>query len=323
MATVAEATKQLNRPGRFSWTRKKWSVVLSAASVSRSARARPRQLEVSARNLIGAELRERLGISLGWTGPPRSPKSPWVNLACASKGRSMSHAADGAGRRVPWRYGGAMTSWAEVFPPFGVRISCGDLELAALTPDDVPPLLDLAVDGIVPEASGYPFITGWALLPPEELRTNSAQFYFSTWAQARPSSWELLMVVKRQGEVIGAQDLRARDFATSRVAHTGSWLGRRFHGRGTGTLMRQLICAFAFDQLGAEQCRTEAYLDNPASQRVSEKAGYERFDLAPVDRLGERAEEVRFRLTPEALVRPAEPIRYEGVAPFKRFVGID
>jgi RimJ/RimL family protein N-acetyltransferase len=71
------------------------------------------------------------------------------------------------------------------------------------------------------------------------------------------------------------------------------------------------------------QCRTEAYLDNPASQRVSEKVGYERFDAIPVSRLGESVEEVRFRLTPERFVRPGLHISYRGVEGFRRFIGID
>ncbi|NHB83785.1 hypothetical protein G7085_01215 [Tessaracoccus sp. HDW20] len=102
-----------------------------------------------------------------------------------------------------------------------------------MTPDDVPEVLDLAVAGIVPEGSGYPFLSDWALLPPGQLRTNSARFYFNTWAASTVESWELLMVARRDGELVGAQDLRARNFPVARVVHTGSWLGRAFHGRGS------------------------------------------------------------------------------------------
>lgn len=230
-----------------------------------------------------------------------------------------------------WRPGGGgaagpypfrVSSWSEIFPPFDVSIACGDVELRGLTPQDVPALLDVAVEGVVPEGGSYPFISDWALLPPVELRRNSAQFYFGSWANARPEKWELLMVVRKAGRVVGAQDLRTADFAVTRIVQTGSWLGRRHQGQGVGTLMRQLVCAFAFDHLGAVQCRTEAYLDNPASQRVSEKVGYERFDAIPVSRLGESVEEVRFRLTPERFVRPGLPISYRGVEGFRRFIGI-
>lgn len=215
-----------------------------------------------------------------------------------------------------------MTRWPELYPPFGVAITGGGLELRALTPDDVPELLDVAAAGIVPEGAPYPFVKDWALLAPNELRRNSTRFYFATWAAAGPEKWELLLVVRQAGRIVGAQDLRATDFAVGRVVHTGSWLGRSHQGRGIGTLMRQLVCAFAFDELGAVQCRTEAYLDNPASQRVSEKVGYERFDVAPVARLGMPAQEVRFRMAPGEFVRPPHPVEYQGVEEFRSFIGL-
>ena len=60
----------------------------------------------------------------------------------------------------------------------------------------------------------------------------------------------------------------------TRTGETGSWLGREFQGRGIGTAMRQVICAFAFDHLDAEEVTSGAFLDNPASLAVSRKVGY-------------------------------------------------
>ncbi|MFT3889845.1 MAG: GNAT family protein [Arachnia sp.] len=216
-----------------------------------------------------------------------------------------------------------MSTWADIYPPFGVAISCGDVDLRALTPNDVPALLDLAVEGVAHPGRPYPFVSNWALLEPHLLRRNSAQFYFSQWASLNPSAWTLLMVVRHRGEIVGCQDLMTQDFPVRRVAHTGSWLGLKHQGKGIGTTMRQAACAFAFDALGADECRTEAYADNPASQRVSEKVGYERFDACPVNRLGERAVEMRFRLTPERLNRPEQPVSFHGVGPFREFIGLD
>lgn len=215
-----------------------------------------------------------------------------------------------------------MTTWPDIYPPFGIALSCGDVELRGLTPTDVPELLDLATEGIVDPSGPYPFVTDWALLEPAELRRNSAQFYFSTWASTRPEAWELRFVVRHRGEMVGCQDLMTKDFAITRVAHTGSWLGHRHQGRGIGTAMRQLICTFAFDALGAEECRTEAYSDNPRSRRVTEKLGYREVDVYPVNRLGERAREMRFVLTPDRFVRPATAPKFAGVEAFKEFVGL-
>ena len=49
------------------------------------------------------------------------------------------------------------------------------------------------------------------------------------------------------------------------AADKRSWLGRGFQGRGIGTAMRRVICAFAFDHLDAEQVTSGAFSDNPAS----------------------------------------------------------
>ena len=75
---------------------------------------------------------------------------------------------------------------------------------------------------------------------------------------------------------------------------------------------------------GAEQMLSEAFIDNPASARVSEKTGYQRIGSRPVPRgqFGE-VEEVMFRLTPQALLRPDEPLLVEGLEPLRRYLGLD
>lgn len=212
--------------------------------------------------------------------------------------------------------------WSDLLPFMGVGIRCGDLRLTAMTPDDIPELLAAADSGIVPTGSGYPFITDWALLPRRERELASVQYYFSTWAAARPEQLVLMMVVRDGDTVMGAQDLRLTDFIVRRTGFTGSWLARNFHGRGVGTLMRQMVCAFAFDELGAAEMRTEAYADNPASNRVSQKAGYVEFDRGRVNRLGEPAVEVHYKLLPAHLTRPAEPITFDGGQTLRRYLGV-
>ncbi len=54
---------------------------------------------------------------------------------------------------------------------------------------------------------------------------------------------------------------------------TGSWLGRRYQGRGIGTQMRAAVLHLAFGGLGAQQAVSAAFEDNPASLRVSRKLG--------------------------------------------------
>ena len=216
--------------------------------------------------------------------------------------------------------------WPDLFPPMALRMTCGDLTVSVLTPDDVPELLDLAVRGVVPEsATVYPFLTDWAKLPASDLRANSTAWYFSafaSWTKPSPERWSLLMVVREAGRVVGCQDLMGKSFAVTRLAETGSWLGLEHQGRGIGTRMRQMVCAFAFDHLGATELRTDAFKGNAASRRVSEKVGYQLFDEGPVDQMGDLAHSLRFRLTEDRLVRPIEPLVVEGVDAVRTFVGL-
>ena len=77
-----------------------------------------------------------------------------------------------------------------------------------------------------------------------------------------------------RSELVGMQDLHAQDFAETRRVDTGSWLGSAHHGRGVGTLMRQLVVGFAFDELGALECGSCYVVGNHASAAVSRKTGY-------------------------------------------------
>ena len=47
-----------------------------------------------------------------------------------------------------------------------------------------------------------------------------------------------------------------------------------YQGRGLGTEMRAAVLGLAFDHLGAERARSEAFTDNPASLGVSRRLGY-------------------------------------------------
>jgi len=78
---------------------------------------------------------------------------------------------------------------------------------------------------------------------------------------------------------------------------TGSWLGRRFQGRGVGTAMRTAVLALAFEGLGARRAETGAFEDNPASLAVTRKLGYRPNGDAIHDREGEAARELHFAMS--------------------------
>jgi RimJ/RimL family protein N-acetyltransferase len=106
-----------------------------------------------------------------------------------------------------------------------------------------------------------------------------------------------------------------------RSAETGSWLGSAFQGHGIGTRMRQAVCAFLFDVLGATQISSAAFVDNPASLAVSRKVGYRGDGTVRKNRQGTPVESRRLLLDPEAFVR-GEPIEVTGAEPLRAFLGV-
>jgi RimJ/RimL family protein N-acetyltransferase len=87
--------------------------------------------------------------------------------------------------------------------------------------------------------------------------------------------------------------------------------------------MRQVALALAFDHLGAEVAETEAFLDNPASNRVSLAVGYRPNGLTLLPRRGVAAEAQRFRMTREdwqGRRRPA--VTVEGLEACRELFGL-
>jgi hypothetical protein len=68
--------------------------------------------------------------------------------------------------------------------------------------------------------------------------------------------------------------------------------------------------------------RSGAFLDNPASLRVSEKLGYRRDGIDVHARRGERAENIRLLLTPATFHRPAWTLEVEGVEACLPMLGV-
>ncbi len=213
----------------------------------------------------------------------------------------------------------------EIFPAFGLRITAGPIALHGLRSEDFPAVTALALSGIH-GPDFLPFLMPWSDAPADELPLNSARFYWDSFASFRPEAWHLNLVVRYEGEVVGVQDVFAKtDFRQTRMLETGSWLASRHQGRGIGTLMRQVVCAFAFDHLGAELMRSGYIEGNDRSAGVSRRVGYlpeGRTRLADPRSAGYRWER-QVSLTPERLVRAPHPLVVDGLAPFRHQIGLD
>jgi RimJ/RimL family protein N-acetyltransferase len=213
------------------------------------------------------------------------------------------------------------TTAATALPLLNLRITAGPVELRGITDDLLGPLADLAVAGIH-EPGFMPFSVPWTMAPAAELPLNFVQYHWRMRAEFSPRKWSALFAVSWEGELVGTQGFETQDYLVTRYGETGSWLSQRFQGRGIGTAMRQVICAFAFDHLDADYVTSAAFADNAPSLAVSKKVGYEDQGWVPVDRLGEQARLRRLMLEPAALVRYEHPLTVSGLGEFRFSVGL-
>lgn len=91
-----------------------------------------------------------------------------------------------------------------------------------------------------------------------------------------PELWRLGLVVVLDGAAVGMQDLIGEDFNTFGSVESSSWISTEARRRGIGTECRSAILHLAFEGLGALEATSEAAANNAASNRISERLGYER-----------------------------------------------
>lgn len=200
-----------------------------------------------------------------------------------------------------------------LWPLLDLRLATGDLELRIPREDELPGFADVIERGIHPPDE-MPFGIAWTDLPAAERNLESYRWWMSARASWRPDQWVLTLGVREGGRPVGFQDLRADRFAALRTVGTGSWLGLEFQRRGIGRQMRQAVLALAFDHLGAEVAESEAFLDNPASNRVSLAIGYEPNGFGRLAPRGVARETQRFRLTLDGWrSRPRPEVTVEGL----------
>ncbi len=215
-----------------------------------------------------------------------------------------------------------MTTAATALPLLGLRITAGPVELRGVTDDLLAPLAELAIKGIH-DPDYMPFFVPWSIAPAEEMPRNMAQFHWGQRAAFSPEKWSIDLAVFYDGQLVGSQGYGTRDFLVTRIGETGSWLGREFHGRGIGTAMRKVICAFLFDHLGAKYITSSAYSDNPASLGVSKKCGYRENGVTILKRNDQPATLQRLILESGNLVRYQHELIVEGLPEFRRSIGLD
>lgn len=157
------------------------------------------------------------------------------------------------------------------------------LLLRPLTEADLPALAELANDKALAERTAR---------IPHPYGLGDAQAFFEMQLQGR----ELVFAIERHADHAFLGMIGLVFPGGNAPPSMGFWLGRPYWNRGYMTEAIGVVLDFAFAELDAAAVRAEAFLDNPASQRVQEKAGmrYIGRDLqAAPARGGEREVEVR------------------------------
>lgn len=188
------------------------------------------------------------------------------------------------------------------------------LELRPDDDDGLYELAALALRGVHPP-DRMPFAYAWTDAPPDELSRNLMQHHWKARAEHAPSAWSVTFLVRRDGQVVGIQELTGRDFAVLGEVSSGSWVGQRFQGDGIGTEMRAAVLMFAFDNLGAVRARSGGFTDNTASLAISRKLGYVEDGTQTLAPRGEPVTEQRMLLTQEGFAthRPEWTLEVEGL----------
>ncbi|AKE41279.1 Putative succinyl-CoA transferase Rv0802c [Corynebacterium kutscheri] len=189
----------------------------------------------------------------------------------------------------------------EFFPPYGIQISAAELTMRPIRESDLEKLISTLEKPIYNDPNvDYAF--PWYKLD-RLSRARSVFEYQSKWkTESTAHDWRIPFLVLIQDEIIGSQEIQAKDFLNTKTIISGSYLFLAQQGKGYGKLMRQMILALAFDYFGAEYAYSEAAIANGASRGVSRALGY-------TETIGET---VAMRLAKKDFIRPTIPLQIKG-----------
>jgi len=117
----------------------------------------------------------------------------------------------------------------------------------------------------------------------------------------RGESYNFAIVNAESGDLAGSIAVRLRRFSTG---HVGYWIAREARGRGFASEALAGLCRWAVDALDVKRLELLADVDNRGSQRVAEKAGFQREGIlrsSLENRDGTRRDSVSFSLLPEEM----------------------
>ncbi|WP_159502286.1 GNAT family N-acetyltransferase [Microbacterium sp. 18062] len=188
------------------------------------------------------------------------------------------------------------TELSRLWPAAGLRVAAGDLELRWIDDDLLLGLADLAARGVHDDGV-MPFRVPWSRGTPEQVARRVLAFHWDARAKVGHGELVLELAVMHAGTPVGVQGISGSEWSILREVETGSWLGRAYQGQGIGARMRALMLHLAFEGLGAHDVTSTAFIDNAASNAVSQRVGYEPDGVERTVRDDEPATWRRYRMT--------------------------
>jgi RimJ/RimL family protein N-acetyltransferase len=166
-----------------------------------------------------------------------------------------------------------------------VRLEDDAIVLRQFTEDDVPAIVAACQDPEIPR---------WTRVPAPYTEADARHFL------ADPPDTAFAVVDRSSGELLGAIGARPEDDGRVEI---GYWVAREARGRGVATRAVRIVSRWAVEELGAR--RVQLYTDpaNDASQRVAEKAGFQREGTLRswTEIKGTRRDAVMYSLLPDDL----------------------
>ena len=144
-------------------------------------------------------------------------------------------------------------------------------------------------------------IARWLALVPQPYTEEHARFYVEECLVADDGRRPFAIADASTGEVVGSIDMHINRLQTG---HVGYWVAAQARGRGVAPDALRALSRWAFGSLGLGRIELVTDPENIASQRVAEKAGFQREGVLRsmlLNRDGSRRDGVMFSLLPEDL----------------------
>lgn len=162
-------------------------------------------------------------------------------------------------------------------------------------------------------AGWCPFSDPWTFGDADDVRRATLDDIIEKLNGSTPQDWDVPLAIIHEKDgvrsLLGRADLfHDADFDAD-IAETGSWITMEAQGRGTGTVVRKMLIAVAFDHLGFRRVATSIREDNAPSLGVVRKLNYEEVSRRPHQFHDGQAELIHFELHRKHWTR--NPMRIE------------